>query len=374
MTAFTRRSLLSTAAAAGGAALLGATARPAAAAPSAVARPIAVLKLPQYARSCLFSRDGRVLTFGVSYESRLLVPYDVRRRTRPRRLAEIPMPTLYGLESPLRTGRGSTVLYGHDGGAAVVDLRRPLHPAVLSSISAFSRPTYAVRADGRQAAFLLHQQGAAGHLAVWDLSRPAAPRSLGGIGYGDGIPEEAAYLDDRTLAVPVAARVGTDYLDLVDLSDPAKPASLDRLDVSAWALAFEPRSRVLALSRPNTANESVTGLYRVVPARGASRYRLVHLADLGSGPSDSTSTPVFSPDRRLLAVPTGMGQVWLYAPRPGHRWGQGVPELRGVLGGLADVDSGAAYAYPKIDFSPDGRTLSSLVEETAGLYALDRYR
>ncbi|MFJ1766827.1 hypothetical protein ACIOD2_41315 [Amycolatopsis sp. NPDC088138] len=184
-----------------------------------------------------------------------------------------------------------------------------------SLLSAFSTP-YAGRLDGHGGPVVTTAVSADGRLLatgsedktarLWDFSSPEHPRELAKIGQEDGVASLAISPDGRFLATVGDLSGRTQLWTIADPADPALVATVDGEGVT-WTGSI--------LTTRNTglfgAGDQVT-LWNVADPR-----KPVRLASIpGNG------LPVFSPDRRLLAVAPAAGGALLWdvsdpaGPRP----------------------------------------------------------
>jgi WD40 repeat protein len=190
-----------------------------------------------------------------------------------------------------------------------------------------------------------------GYVHLWDVSEPAAPRTLPALSLSGEATAVAFSPDGRYLAA-----AGVDHkVHLWDIRDPRAAQALPSLGGFgnyAWSVAFSPDSRTLVAGG---ADDTVRR-WDVTDAR--------HSRSLGApltGPTHYVSGVAFSPDGHTLAASGGDGSVWTW------RLTAGLPPATSTTLHAANP-GGMTYA---IVYSPDGRTLSAAGTSGVTMWSTD---
>jgi WD40 repeat protein len=259
-----------------------------------------------------------------------------------------------------------------DGTDAVWDVTDLSRPRRLSQFEG-GQPT-ALSPDGRTVATVAFS----GRTALWNVANPRRPAMIATLSVSDGdlLRGQAFSPDGQLLAVAYYDRIF-----LWDVASPARPRLLRALDLpvtptpqaaagasnqvpfNPQEIAFSPGGSVLAIA---TGTDQVTVWNVTDPARA---YRLATV----SSPGDLTQALAFSPRGNLLAVLTYHGTVLVYSVADPARPAR-TAAVRGLLArarypdGQTQPDevlcNGCILASYAVAFSPDGHTLTVVVDRT----------
>ncbi|WP_392895352.1 hypothetical protein [Streptomyces sp. LN699] len=330
---------------------------------------LAVLEHPTDVRAAAFSPDGRaVVTASEGGRTQL---WDVADPVRPSGPAALPGPAKpAGLAF---SGDGRHVLVVDESRSVwrwrVAPRRAPSLAAGLDTGEA-GLAEAAFSPDGSR----LMVGGFAGGVHQWDVRDPAHPRELPPLVNGSEHPVETLAFDREgtTLAVGTIADTISTRGELVlwDLTDPDRPRQRAVLatPTGVTSLAFSPRTALLVASgRELPVGKTWVGLWDTgtpVPGRRYLQESLNELIDDTDEPAPvighdilGTTPTVFSPDGRLLALPSSLWDVSnSSAPVRVHHAKPPADARTSMRHSLLGMDHAA--------FSPDGRRL--VTDDAAG--------
>ncbi|MEO7193786.1 MAG: TIR domain-containing protein [Pseudonocardiaceae bacterium] len=243
-----------------------------------------------------------------------------------------------------------------DNTAALWDITDRAHPARTAILTGYTGPVVVVvfSPDGHTLATASNDSTA----VLWDITDRAHPaRTAILTGHTGPVGAVAFSPDGHTLATGSDDHTAVLW-DITDRAHPARTATLTGHTGWVHGVAFSPDGRTLATA----SNDSTAMLWditdRAHPARTAT------LTGDGSG---IVYEVVFSPDGLTLA--TGSDTVRLWNVRDPHQ-----PTALGTLTGhklpALGTLTGHTGAVDAVAFSPDGRTLATASDDTAGLWDL----